>query len=87
MSIRGLALNQEFEQLVRQGQYDDAMDVANRALQLVEAETGPQLDEWATCLLNIATIFRIQSHYPQAEPPWRSAKGPWDPRRLAWPRC
>ena len=62
------ALNDEAVTLYKQGSYERAVTVAKKALQIAEQEVGPDHPDVATCLNNLAELYRAQGQYAQAEP-------------------
>ncbi len=62
------ALNEEAVSLYKQGNYERAVTVAKKALQIAEQEVGPDHPDVATCLNNLAELYRVQGRYSQAEP-------------------
>ena len=61
-------LNDEVMSLYRQGQYDRAVVVAKKALQVAEQNVGPNHPDVATSLNNLALLYQTQGQYAQAEP-------------------
>jgi len=61
-------LNDEVESLYRQGQYDRAIVVAKKALDVAERTVGPDHPNVATSLNNLAALYQAQGQYAQAEP-------------------
>ncbi|MBI2354999.1 MAG: tetratricopeptide repeat protein [Deltaproteobacteria bacterium] len=64
-------LNKEVISLYRQGRYDDAAVVAQKALQVAEQSLGPNHPDVAECLNNLAGMYKTQGQYAQAEPLFR----------------
>ncbi len=54
--------------LYRQGHYDQAVEMAKKALQVAEQTEGPNHPSVAAPLNNLATMFSTQGQYVQAEP-------------------
>jgi tetratricopeptide (TPR) repeat protein len=67
------ALNQEVLELYRAGQYDRALVVAKKALDIAEKSTYPNHPSVATSLNNLAELYRAQGQYAQAEPLYKRA--------------
>ena len=61
-------LNKEVLSLYRQGLYDRAVVVANKALQVAEQAVGPNHPSVATSLNILAVLYNTQGQYAQAEP-------------------
>ena len=61
------SLNTKAEKLYNEGRYDEALEVAKKALNLPET-VGPDHPSTATSLNNLAEIYNIQGKYTQAEP-------------------
>ena len=61
-------LYNEFMELYRTGKYDRALIVAKKALEVAEKNVGPDHNDVATSLNNLATLYYSQGKYAQAEP-------------------
>ena len=61
-------LNTEVMSLYKQGRYDRAVVVANKALEVAERALGPDQPSVATSLNNLASLYDTQGQYAQAEP-------------------
>ena len=61
-------LNEEVKSLYQKGQYDRAVVVAKKALDVAEKAVGPHHPAVATSLNNLAELYRAQGQYAQAEP-------------------
>ena len=61
-------LNQEVAVLYRAGQYDRAVVVATKALEVAKANVGPDHPDVALSLNNLALLYDTQGAYAQAEP-------------------
>ncbi|MGH8760081.1 MAG: tetratricopeptide repeat protein, partial [Burkholderiales bacterium] len=61
-------LNEEAMSLYQKGQYDRAVSVAKKALDVAERAVGPNHPSVATILNNLAELYRAQGQYAQAEP-------------------
>ena len=66
-------LNDEVMSLYRQGQYDRAVVVAKKALEVAEKAVGPNHASVATSLHNLAFLYDTQGQYAQAEPLYKRA--------------
>ena len=66
-------LCQEGESLYQKGQYDRAMVVAKKALEVAEKNAGPNHPLVATSLNNLAKLYHAQGQYAQAEPLYKQA--------------
>jgi tetratricopeptide (TPR) repeat protein len=61
-------LNDEVTSLYQQGNYDRAVVVAKKSLQVAEQAVGANHPSVATSLNNLAVLYRAQGQYAQAEP-------------------
>jgi tetratricopeptide (TPR) repeat protein len=61
-------LNQEVMSLYQKGQYDRAVIVAKKALEVAEKNVGKNPVAVATSLNNLAELYDSQGQYAQAEP-------------------
>ena len=61
-------LNEEVKSLYQKGQYDRAIVVAKKALEVAEKAAGPDHADVATSLNNLAELYKAQGQYAQAEP-------------------
>jgi tetratricopeptide (TPR) repeat protein len=61
-------LNKEAISLYQKGQYDRAVVVAKKALDVAEKAVGPNHPNVATSLNNLALLYNAQGQYAQAEP-------------------
>ena len=59
--------------LCQQGKYQDALKVAQRALQVAKETFGPNDPKVATSMNNLATVYRIQGNYIEAESLYKQA--------------
>jgi tetratricopeptide (TPR) repeat protein len=66
--IEWQTLNDEVLRLRRAGRYDRAVKVARKALEVAEANVGPDHPNVATSLNNLAALYDTQGQYAQAEP-------------------
>ncbi len=60
-------LNQEVKELYRTGQYDRAVIVAKKALEVAEKNVGPNHPSVATILNNLAGLYRATKRDREAE--------------------
>ena len=60
-------LNVELADLYRQGKYQEAVKVAERAVEVAEKTFGPHHPRVAISLNNLATLYRLQGRYGEAE--------------------
>ena len=61
-------LNQEVMELHRQGKYERAVVVAQKALEVAESNVGSDHPDVATSLNNLALLYQAQGEYANAEP-------------------
>ncbi|MBV8418343.1 MAG: tetratricopeptide repeat protein, partial [Verrucomicrobia bacterium] len=61
------ALNKEVTQLVGQGKYQEAIPVAERAVEVSKRNRGPEHPEVADALNNLAFLFKEIGDYAKAE--------------------
>jgi tetratricopeptide (TPR) repeat protein len=71
-------LNQETMELYQAGQYDRAVGVAQKALQVAEQNVGPGHPDVATSLNNLAGLYDTQGDYARAEPLMKRALAIWE---------
>jgi tetratricopeptide (TPR) repeat protein len=67
------ALNQEVAKLFEAGKYQDAIVLAERALEIVTRERGPEDRDTATLLDSLAILYQAIGDYAKAEPLFRQA--------------
>ena len=71
-------LNKEVMSLYQKGQYDRAVIVAKKALEIAEKALGPDHPDVATSLNNLAELYRTQGQYAQAEPLYKRSLVIWE---------
>ena len=71
-------LNQESLELYRTGEYDRAVVVTKKALEVAEKNIGPDHPDVAESLNNLALLYRIQGQYAQAEPLYQRSLAIWE---------
>ena len=71
--IEWKTLNQEVQDLYRAGNYDRAVVVGKKALEVAETEVGPNHSDVATSLNNLALLYQMQGRYASAEPLYKRA--------------
>jgi len=71
--VAGRLLNHSGCYLVDRAQYAEAEPLYRRALAICEKALGPQHPDTATCLNNLAVLYRKQGRYPEADPLYRRA--------------
>ena len=71
-------LNQEVMELWRTGNYDRAVTVAKKSLEVAEKALGPDHPDVATSLNNLAELYRAQGQYAQAEPLYKRSLAIWE---------
>src|SRR5271155_694106 len=62
------ALNQQVNQLIEQGKYQEAIPIGQRAVKLAKSFRGPEHPATATSLNNLAELYRVMGDYAKAEP-------------------
>jgi len=67
------ALNQQVNQLNKQGKYQEAIPIAQRALAIREKALGTEHPSVANSLMILALLYRTQGNYPAAEPLYKRA--------------
>ena len=80
------ALNKQVNQLIEQGKYQEAIPLAEKAVELAKRVRGPENPDTAKSLNNLAELYRHMGEYAKAEPLLREALqirqkvlGPEDP--------
>ena len=66
-------LNKKTGTLYQQGQYSEAVKVAEKALKVAEDTFGANHPNVATSLNNLAELYRAQGRYADAEPLYKRA--------------
>ena len=66
-------LSQEVVSLHQKGQYDRAVTIAKKALEIAEQSVGENHPDVATSLNNLALLYDAQKQYAQAEPLYKRA--------------
>jgi len=67
------ALNQRVRQLIEQGKYQEAIPIAERAVEMAKRVRGPEHSETADALNNLGSLFKKIRDYAKAEPLYREA--------------
>src|SRR5260370_27477349 len=62
------ALNQRINQLIAQGKYQEAIPIAERAVEMSKRTGGPERPETADALNELAFLFKKIGDYAEAEP-------------------
>src|SRR5271166_5521596 len=80
------ALNQQVTQLIAQGKYQEAIPIAERAVEVAKRLHGLEHPDMATSLNNLAELYQVMGEYAKAEPLyqealriWQKVLGPDDP--------
>ncbi|GAK60191.1 kinesin light chain-like protein [Candidatus Vecturithrix granuli] len=66
-------LNQQVIRLYQQGQYAEAIPLAEQELAIREKASGPEHPDTATSLNNLAVLYKTMGNYAQAEPLYQRA--------------
>ena len=66
--VEAKRLNSEVVRLYEEGQYADAIPLAERSLAIREKALGPDHPDVATALNNLAELYESQGRYAEAEP-------------------
>ena len=69
------ALDQQIVELYEQGRYQEAIPLAERRVEIVEAQVGSEHLDVATSLNNLAELYRLQGRYEDAEPLYQRSLG------------
>ena len=67
------ALNQQVNQLIEQGKYQEAIPIAERAVEVAKRARGPEHPETADALNNLGLLFKKIGDYAKAEPLYQEA--------------
>ena len=67
------ALNQQVNQLIEQGKYQEAIPIAERAVEMAKRVRGPEHSDTADALNNLGFLFKKIRDYAKAEPLYREA--------------
>ena len=62
------ALNQQVNELIEQGKYQEAIPIAQRALEVAKRTRGSEQPESAAALNNLGLLFETMGEYAKAEP-------------------
>jgi tetratricopeptide (TPR) repeat protein len=71
-------LNQEVVELYRAGEYDRAVVIALKALEVAEQNVGSDHPDVAITLNNLAGLYRTQGEYAKAEPLYKRSLAIWE---------
>lgn len=74
-------LCQEVMSLYQNGQYDRAVVVAKKALEVAEKNVGLNHPDVSTSLNNLAALYKAQGQYAQAEPLYKRSLNPGESHR------
>jgi tetratricopeptide (TPR) repeat protein len=66
-------LNQQVQTLYKQGKYQEAIPLAEKAVELAKRVYGPEHPDTATSLNNLGKLYREMGEYAKAEPPLQEA--------------
>src|SRR5271167_4555908 len=67
------ALNQQVNQLIEQGKYQEAIPIAKRGVEVAKRAPGPEHPETADALNNLGFLFNKIGDYAKAEPLYQEA--------------
>ena len=67
------ALNQQVTQLIEQGKYQEAIPIAERAVEVSKRVRGPEQPETVEALNNLGLLFQRIGDYAKAEPLYQEA--------------
>ena len=76
------ALNQQVNQLINQGKYQEAIPIAERAVEVSKRVRGPEQQETVEALNNLGLLFQKIGDYAKAEPLLQEAL--WNPAEGSW---
>src|SRR5271157_3721739 len=71
------ALNQQVTQLIAQGKYQEAIPIAERAVEVAKRLHGLEHPDMATSLNNLAELYQVMGEYAKAEPLYQEALRIW----------
>jgi tetratricopeptide (TPR) repeat protein len=67
------ALNKQVDQLIEQGRYQEAIPIAQRAIEAAKRARGSEQAETATAVNNLGLLFKRIGDYAKAEPLYQEA--------------
>ena len=67
------ALNKQVKQLIEKGKYQEAIPIAERAVEVAKRARGPENPETASALNNLGLLFDYTADYAKAEPLFQEA--------------
>ena len=67
------ALNQQVNQLIEQGKYQEAIPIAERAVEVAKRLRGLEHPDMATSLDNLGLLYQVMEEYAKAEPVYQEA--------------
>ncbi len=67
------ALNQQVKQLIEQAKYQEAIPIAEKAVEVAKRVRGPEHPETADALNNLGLLFKKTGDYAKAEPLYQEA--------------
>src|SRR5260370_771422 len=67
------SLNQQVHKLFEQGKYQEAIPLAEKAVELARRVRGAEHPDTATSLNNLALLYRDMHEYAKAEPLYQEA--------------
>jgi tetratricopeptide (TPR) repeat protein len=62
------ALNQQVNQLIKQGKYQEAIPIAEKAVEVAKRVRGPEDPDTTTALNNLGNLYQDMGEYAKAEP-------------------
>jgi tetratricopeptide (TPR) repeat protein len=67
------SVNQQVQTLYKRGNYQEAIPLAEKAVEIAKRVYGPEQPNTATSLNNLAALYEVMGDYAKAEPPYREA--------------
>src|SRR5271165_6870754 len=67
------SLDQQVQTLFKQGKYQEAIPLAEKAVEIARRVRGPEHPDTATCLISLAALYQVMGEYAKAEPLYQEA--------------